>query len=1403
MATVKSVEQGTADLVNVEGGADAALYMETKLSGPVRSSIETVLRNHPPDPIRLLAQSLRSHQQTLSAVADASGSTLPAANGVVGSLPSENVQAPKADVIQRLSLTAAPPLSLALGDGRAYQIRPVAVDFARSRASQSCSEPLRSPPPSFPSVLYREGASIFEVGSCLQRLQQCAPEAPLLLIIESPAPNSTIFFYEGSPYVCSAENHAPCAAVSTTEVTEEIRVALSSYGGAVHSFSDALCNAATEAVSAVRIELLPSLQTNYLAVLDQIVRAVEEVVDEGQVRAQAAAEEAGQLDGQSLPLLPLPSVLLVTYRPETARLTHARLLAAYGPYYEAAQRQALLALRQTQLERKKKFTFTFAMEYWSQVRRRRETSSNTGAASTKVAIVPPADASAEEKGGNVRSNADAVKKTRATADGVTPTPATKPFAKEKRAAARSTKRGLPTYDAEQQAEDDVFLIVIRRMEHAAATLIQSVYRGYRARARCQQERRPHSPESWSLYGYRGQKFHDAVVFGVSSAPPLLHAALERLCDEGEGLQDIWTDFPTSPPPDSRRCWIYRPVQHVVKAALPTGDTAGCVSAKEGNKAEITRVHEDWVQEELLIPPLRATQPRIRINLAQRLIDYFTAAQCTVLHDTVQLFADCPGMSILQRRAYDSVKSIFLTLFFVAYAELRQRDREAVPPTFSQYICEMHKVVLAWCEFPHACSLLLRAARQFNGDAESAGERAAVEYVQRKLAAHETFLVAYKKAKADAPADDEHGGEVLTRLSTHLFLSSEPLLSSARWSKEMDTLQGILKELNSTSGPANAEKPVTTVDWWSIAAMPLCCVEDTPVAAIDRWDKQLLDGVPAYDCFVPHARTVPADSVTEGAMDAAQLCPASASTAAIVSGSSANGERSTSQVIREWLCGDLAGAADDALAQHTRAIIDRDGYLECYRAKTSRNASTCGNATATGKPFTDIPHDAVLTKYVGVKPAPRPLPPLQVRIEDTLCVDADEGETAVSNSHVARHRPVQHRRTSRQASFSSTLHGSESDVGGSRRVSRLLSTCSTSSVGAAGSLEQSNTLDDKAVALQHKNRGILLVDSTAAAADSPQKPCKPAWRVRTVTEVADEVAASCSAVTLFHRRQALRFVPGLEGAEMLDLFVDKVATAVMKNSSDGAACLVLGLDTASQAFFALAAMLIDHRLHNTRDVSLVSAANVKSVASAPCTTQCGDGEISVDSDEHLRFLCEFHEIVHSTLADTSASSTSPGKPREQRNTSVRLAVEHVSRVMNATAKSVPSLSLLSRIKHALQQAEAARASYATDVQFYTTAALQLAEQYAWLVLLEWYLWSPQFPFSCANGFTTVRRRSSARAAERHGFAEMMRTSRAPMQWIEEMDPWAAAPERCPDPLHRRYSNGLRRWDDKHYVCFGAL
>lgn len=84
-------------------------------------------------------------------------------------------------------------------------------------------------------------------------------------------------------------------------------------------------------------------------------------------------------------------------------------------------------------------------------------------------------------------------------------------------------------------------------------------------------------------------------------------------------------------------------------------------------------------------------------------------------------------------------------------------------------------------------------------------------------------------------------------------------------------------------------------------------------------------------------------------------------------------------------------------------------------------------------------------------------------------------------------------------------------------------------------------------------------------------------------------------------------------------------------------------------------------------------------------------------------------------------------------------------------------------------------------------VQRVELYCWLILLDVFL-----SLSIINSNV-----DEAVSLELSSFSSFVDDD-AVTKWIDHIDPWQHVPWRSPDPFHLRYSNGLRRWDERNYI-----
>ncbi|GET92794.1 hypothetical protein, conserved [Leishmania tarentolae] len=1292
---------------------EVAIYMDRHLRDKVRFTLEACLQERPNDPIRFFAHSLRQVN-----VQDSSSIQEQVRAG-------EQAEQVHPEPSRELRLTA--PLSVRLTNGVMCELRPLAHDFRRASGMLPCAE-ATAPPSVFPAVQYREALSSYEVASSLRQLHMINPVAPLVLVIECPAATAGAFFYQGVAYCCRSATGGP---VKQTAPPPPI-TALQEVLGAdkVSDFDTAIRAAVAESAATVQVSFLPSLQVDYLATFDTLDDALKTAM-------QAISDSTADGLTQASRCM-LPSVLFVSYKPDSAHLTYARLLASYGPLYEAAQRALLEAYRAAQLERKRTYTFAYAREYWANVQRRRQSSS---AAARTMNSKAKSSSHAESK-----THSD--QPTKAASLGESATPAT---AAERYPAAKAVKRGLLAYNGAQRAEDDVFLVVVRRLEHAAATLIQSVYRGYRCRCRYTEAREAlrnssgrvvsNSLLGTSLKGVRGvQSTEDPIL------PPLLHACLERLFREGDTFGSLWRYCDTSPAPESRRCWIYRPM-HNRESGEDTEKAANDSTTDE-------QVREGWVQEELLLPPWRATQPRLHVNLLQRLKDYLDLAQCTSLHENMQLLMDSPGLSVLQRRAYDGIKSVCLNLFHVAYAELRQRHPKGLPASFSTYMRQMHGTVLGWLSTPHACSLIFRAMQKATIDSvedaqqndncnegvsssssssSSATELSMRRVVQDQLATNETLIIAPHSLSSGETAvfTGTSAEPTLLGIAPQLYISAQPLLPTNEWTQEVTAL------LKSARGRA-VDPPSPSVAWMTIASFPLCLVEGTPVAAVPRFDTQGVEGVPRHDCFVPRlgggtrelSSTSAAQDATTGGSMAPELLAVQATAA-----------------IQKWMQGNLAGAADAGLKHHIHEALSRGSGLVYYRAQM-RHGGTLTNS------FTAVSPSATLVR--------------EVLHQFHRISTAEPGESTGTEAKTAHSELI-------GAAVSSSTPSRHAISSVEERESVTEPVTRESSLAAQRSCSPSS----RSFTASHTSAGVFDCSRTITARASMEaRPEEHELQVLTADDAADQVSAVLSGSSFRHARFSMRFFAGPTLVEHLDAFLDRVAAVIQESPSSS---LVLAMELPSQGFYALAAALFAFRLYDVREIpSRAHKQSTARLAESPGAELGG-----VARDPRVSFLSGFHQLLEAVLP----SPSSPRAPMQL--TAVQAAVEHVSHVMNSAPHS--QLNVAALLCSALQEAEASREPRPAIVR-----ATHLVEQYALLVLLDYYLWSPHSNFTQVE--PSLRTRSAMlRMVGNSAFATFVNRVPEALEWIAHVDPWETS---SPDPLHLRYSNALRRWDDKHYVCFGA-
>eukprot|EP00796_Vickermania_ingenoplastis_P005316 gene5316-3818_t len=244
-------------------------------------------------------------------------------------------------------------------------------------------------------------------------------------------------------------------------------------------------------------------------------------------------------------------------------------------------------------------------------------------------------------------------------------------------------------------EDCQFFRVTQAHFHAYATRIQKLFRGYATRKKMKPLVVPRVP---------AKVLYDQPI--PLAVPPLLGLCASRVSAvHGE----LFGNYASSLLPEPQRVVLHKPRRRLIET--------------DGEASE----SEEWVQEVIYIPPKRFSRQACHFNPLQRLMEYQRLADCSVLETAMNIQKQCGGLSLLQRKAYDWLKSLSLSVFHIAYLELFHRDKlpfEAM--CFSTFMKTFHAEVCGWLSHPHlfSQSTLLSICRKC-----SSPSLASAEYVQ--------------------------------------------------------------------------------------------------------------------------------------------------------------------------------------------------------------------------------------------------------------------------------------------------------------------------------------------------------------------------------------------------------------------------------------------------------------------------------------------------------------------------------------------------------------------------------------------------------------------------------------------------------------------------------------------------
>lgn len=828
---------------------EAASYLDEKFKGCVTASLEDLLRERPEDPIDFLARRIKEKkkeadlliaQQLAEAARKAEESTkfnkrkaASLANSLVGASFATAEKTPSVDEQVEEETSNA----VQTEDG--YLLRfPGGVD-CHIKSLQN------APVESIPGVNVKRMLfpSVYEIDTTLRVLEASSPlrdgEAPpIILIIEQPRAPAQGVFISGIPYlfnlieqlqreVRSKNEDAPRP--SNGESFEEVALTLlQSYLGNDTVYLETgireLVKRKNDEGSNVHVCVLPSLQTDYLHTYDRIDEVFFEIMHPDLITCIRRGKHYSQPPSSSeIPFTEPPSVLFVSYSKSSASLTYARILETFFPYYERQQSIEMDGLREKNAAIKAKFSMEYCQTYWANVHRGREERD---------------EQRANKKANNKKKNASSSQANSAMASGRSLNRSVEALRVASPENVERKKQILEERTQRREREDANYLQVIKAHKHYAAGRIQCLFKGFLVRKKFNLKRTVPAP-SVTLW--------DATI--PFSVPPLLRLCASRVSKvHGE----LFGNYTSTLLPQPRKIVLYKPVRTVFR-----NDDDDDASEKE-----------DWATETILIPPKRSSSKPVHFNPLQRLFEYQRMAECPVLETAMRMQKQWGGLSVLQRKAYDMLKSLTLSILHIAYLELFHRDRLPLESMrFSSFVRNYHSVVCGWLSYPHLLSQssLLSIFRTFP-EQVPASEKALLNAVERfTLSTRRKERILLLESNVDyLNASSEAAKQSLKVKCLGKKLFAVPrLLSTVEWQVAVE----FMKDSVSINQLQFIDPEPIRIYWWCLSESPCVLVHGRAFALRPRRNIDVIPGLEAYDEYC--SREVCSNAVAEADVKPAQ------------------------------------------------------------------------------------------------------------------------------------------------------------------------------------------------------------------------------------------------------------------------------------------------------------------------------------------------------------------------------------------------------------------------------------------------------------------------------------------------------------------------------------------------------
>ncbi|RNF12009.1 hypothetical protein TraAM80_00569 [Trypanosoma rangeli] len=828
----------------------------------------------------------------------------------------------------------------------------------------------------------------------------------------------------------------------------------------------------------------------------------------------------------------------------------------------------------------------------------------------------------------------------------------------------------------------------------------------------------------------------------ASVPALLRRTVEHLSrTHGE----LFGNYCVSCPPSPRCVTVLKPSRKVLKKEVDN---------------DVDSETESWEEESVILPLKRQTRPPPHFNVLRRLMECEFLSRCNTIDYALSIQLDCSGLSVLQRHAYDCYKSSVLNLMHIAFLELYHRDM--LPATvlgFSEYMQRLHRPVFGWLSAPHLFSRMTLHRSEDNALVPTVFCEREVMETERVLLIRAYGVGALFSPSCSLRLEQQESStreeQCLDDLSPQLLPTTTAAGSRDVWvCKEVHAAPAFLSELFWEAALQNASHSLreSKVAWWSLQPDPAVYINGEPLVSVPRHELQEVPGRPRFDEHV-----VRIEETKQGLKAVMQVSPSRAVRGTPRAdpwhssyGSVGDGSSTTT----------LEGkGVDEPAASMRPPTVDEASYI-----------STFGGSLL----WEDVHLAQLLNQDISLYPAEC--------LQAYSTVNVSEGQYGVPIVHASQQPlvvvPISEWRWRASGSLhdSSYLAGTSGSGDRSFRQSRLQLRESWCKVMDASkkclplvdryqmSWEASN------IALSQRN-SFMSPGSTLRHDREPHTNSILVSEAETVDAVARRVAEHVlNEGNFVHERPWITPVCGRAWVTVFEQFVFKCLSQLREGYT-----IVLAVGDPSQLMLFNALCLLKHSMQSQK-VAPEEPVDTACFGLFPkkrpfleATSLLSDETISRLSFMHGFYKCVGELVKHSDVSVAEIEYVVL-KVMQENSPGGLAFVNEISTLMKSAEQETNSRILVDTI----------------------LAIVQRVELYCWLLLFQAFLTSPAAASVFDEHDTVVFPSFTA-------FVD----DTALIAWMERIDPWISTPGKSPDPFHLRYSNGLRRWDDRNYIFSGAL